>query len=150
MPYLQRVSHWELGLQHIHLREQRSVQSISIEAPILQPPDVKSRLMEKTLMLEKIEDRRRRGQQRIRCWMASSTQWRWIWANSRRWGRTGKPGVLQFMGSQQVGYNLATEQQEPESPDPSNSRTKERERTAFHVPLKESQLVLSMKSVNCA
>ena len=36
------------------------------EAPILQPPDVKSQLIEKTLMLAKIEGRRRRGRQRMR------------------------------------------------------------------------------------
>ena len=33
-------------------------------------------------------------------WMTSSTQWTWVWANSRRWWRTGKPGVLQSMWSQ--------------------------------------------------
>ena len=33
-------------------------------------------------------------------WMASSTQWTWVWASSRRWWRTGKPGLLQSMGSQ--------------------------------------------------
>ena len=33
-------------------------------------------------------------------WMASPTQWTWVWANSRRHRRTGKPGVLQFVGSQ--------------------------------------------------
>ena len=33
-------------------------------------------------------------------WMASSTQWTWVWANSGRWWRTGKPGVFQFIGSQ--------------------------------------------------
>ena len=27
-------------------------------------------------------------------WMASLTQWTWVWASSRRWWRTGKPGVL--------------------------------------------------------
>ena len=42
--------------------------------------------------------------------MASLTQWTWVWASSRRWWRTGKPGVLQSMGSQRVGHNLATEQ----------------------------------------
>ena len=31
-------------------------------------------------------------------WMASKTQWTWIWANSGRWWRTGKPGL------QRVGY----------------------------------------------
>ena len=35
-------------------------------------------------------------------WMASLTQWRWAWASCRRWWRTGKPGVLQPMGSQRV------------------------------------------------
>ena len=44
-------------------------------------------------------------------WMASPTQWTWVWANSRRWWRIGKPGMLQSMGSQRVGHNWATEQQ---------------------------------------
>ena len=33
-------------------------------------------------------------------WMASPTQWTWVWASSGRWWRAGKPGVLQSMGSQ--------------------------------------------------
>ena len=44
-------------------------------------------------------------------WMASPTRWTWIWANSRRWERTGNPGELQSMGLQKVGHNLVTEQQ---------------------------------------
>ena len=32
-------------------------------------------------------------------WMASLTQWTWVWANSRRQWRTGKPGMVQAMGS---------------------------------------------------
>ena len=43
--------------------------------------------------------------------MASPTQWTWIWANSRRWWRTGKLSVLQYMRSQRVGHDLATKQQ---------------------------------------
>ena len=46
-------------------------------------------------------------------WMASSTQWTWIWENSGREWRTGKPGVLQSMGLQRVRHELATEQQLP-------------------------------------
>ena len=42
------------------------------ETPVLWPPDVKSRLLEKTLMLGKIEDRRRRGRQRMR-WLGGIT-----------------------------------------------------------------------------
>ena len=44
-------------------------------------------------------------------WMASLTQWSWIWMSSGRCWRTGKPGVLQSMGSQRVGHNQATELQ---------------------------------------
>ena len=44
--------------------------------------------LEKTPMLGKIEGRRRRGRQRMR-WMASPTQWTWVWASSRNWWRTG-------------------------------------------------------------
>ena len=34
---------------------------------------------------------------------------RWVWVSSRRWWWTGRPGVLQFMGSQRVGHNWATD-----------------------------------------
>ena len=42
-------------------------------------------------------------------WMALSTQWTWVWASSGSWGRTGKPSVLQSMGSQRVRHDWATE-----------------------------------------
>ena len=42
-------------------------------------------------------------------WMASPTQWTWVWASSGSWWWTGKLGVLQSMGSQRVGHNWATE-----------------------------------------
>ena len=42
-------------------------------------------------------------------WMASSTQWAWVWVNSGSWWWTGRPGVLQTMGSQRVRYNWTTE-----------------------------------------
>ena len=42
-------------------------------------------------------------------WMASVTQWTGIWVNSGSWWWTGKPDVLQSMGSQRVGHNWATE-----------------------------------------
>ena len=67
---------------------------------------------EKTLMLGKIEGRRRRGRQRMRWWMASPTQWTWVWASSGSWWWTGKPGMLQPMGLQRVGHNLVTVQQQ--------------------------------------
>ena len=42
-------------------------------------------------------------------WMASPTQWTWVWVNSRNWWWTGRPGVLRSMGSQTVGHDWVTE-----------------------------------------
>ena len=42
-------------------------------------------------------------------WMASPTRWTWVWVDSGSWWWTGRPGVPQFMGSQRVGHNWATE-----------------------------------------
>ena len=44
-----------------------------------------------------------------RGWIASPTQWRWVWVNSRSWWRRGRPGVLQSMGSWRVRHNWVTE-----------------------------------------
>ena len=63
--------------------------------------------LENTLMLGKVEGRRRRGQQRLDGMMTQGT---WVWANSRRWWRTGKPVVLQPMESQ--SHSDETEQQQ--------------------------------------
>ena len=60
---------------------------------------------EKTLMLGKIEGRRRRGWQRWDGYMASVTQWTCVWASSRSQWWTGKPDMLQSMGSQRVGHD---------------------------------------------
>ena len=67
---------------------------------------------ENTLMLVKTEGKWRRGNRGWEGWMASLTQWTWVWANSRRQWRTGKSGLLLFMWSQKVGHNLASEQQQ--------------------------------------
>ena len=68
--------------------------------------------LEKTLMLGKIEGRRRGDNRGQDGWMASRTQWTWVWANSRRWWRTGKPCMLQSMGLQRTGHDWVTEQQQ--------------------------------------
>ena len=50
------------------------------------------------------------GEDRGWCgWVASQTQWTWVWASSGSWWRTGKPGVLQSMASQRAGHNWASE-----------------------------------------
>ena len=42
-------------------------------------------------------------------WMASPTQWTWVWVDSRSCWWTGRPGMLHFMGSQRVGHDWVTE-----------------------------------------
>ena len=42
-------------------------------------------------------------------WMASPSQWTWVWVDSWSWWWTGRPGVLQFMGSQRVRHGWVTE-----------------------------------------
>ena len=42
-------------------------------------------------------------------WMVSLTQWTWVWVNSGSWWWTGRPGMLQFAGSQRVRHDWATE-----------------------------------------
>ena len=69
------------------------------ETPILWPPDVKSQLIGK----DPGNGWRQEGEggnRRWDGWMASLTQWTWVWESSGRWLRTGKPGMLQSMGSQ--------------------------------------------------
>ena len=65
--------------------------------------------LEKTLMLGGIGGRRRRDDRGWDGWMASPTQWTWVWVNSGSWWWTGRTGILQLMGSQRVGHDLATE-----------------------------------------
>ena len=60
-------------------------------------------------MLGKIEGKRRRGDRGWDGWMASLTQWAWVWADSWSWWWTGKPGMLWSIGSQRVGHDWATE-----------------------------------------
>ena len=65
--------------------------------------------LEKTLMLGGIgkggegDDRGWDG------WMASLTRWMWVWVNSGSWWWTGRSGVVQFLGSQRIGHDSATE-----------------------------------------
>ena len=66
--------------------------------------------LKKTLMLGGIGAGREGDNRGWDGWMASLTQWKWVWVNSGSWWWTGRPGVLRLMGSQKVGHNWATEQ----------------------------------------
>ena len=83
-----------------------------VEAPILWPLDAKSWLIRKDPYAGKRLKAWGKGDNRgWDGWMASPTQWTWVWARYRSWWRTGKPGMLQSKGSQSVGHDWATEQQ---------------------------------------
>ena len=80
------------------------------ETSILWPPDLKNWLIWKDPDAGK--DWRQRGEGDNRGWdgwMASLTQWTWVWVSSGSWWWTGKPGELQSMGSQTVGDDWVTE-----------------------------------------
>ena len=65
--------------------------------------------LKKIVMLGGIGGRGRRGRQKMRWQDASLTRWTWVSVNSGSWWWTGRPDVLQFMGSQKVRYDWATE-----------------------------------------
>ena len=64
--------------------------------------------LEKTLMLGKIKGRREGDDRGWDGWIASPTRWTRVWAGSRSWWCTGKPGVLQSMESQRVRQDWGT------------------------------------------
>ena len=78
---------------------------VEIETPIVWPPDVKNWLIGKDpdagkdWSQEALQERDflQRGWDG---WMASLTQWAWVWASSWSWWWTGRPGVLQSLGLQ--------------------------------------------------
>ena len=65
--------------------------------------------LEKTLMVKRLKAGGERDSRGLDGWMASLTQWTWVWASSGSWWWIGKPGLLQSIGSQRVGHNWVTE-----------------------------------------
>ena len=82
---------------------------VEAETPMLWLPDKKSWLIWKDSFWERLgaggegEDRGWDG------WMASLTQWTWVWVNSGIWWWKGRPGMLQSMGSWKFRHDWATE-----------------------------------------
>ena len=80
------------------------------ETPILWPLDAKNWLTWKAPDAGKRHRAGGEGDDRgWDGWMASPTQWTWVWVNPGSWWWTGRPGVLQSMGSQRVRCDWATE-----------------------------------------
>ena len=83
------------------------------ESPIRWPPDMKNWLIRKVSDAEKYQ---RQGEKWTTGdkrgwdgWVASQTQWTWVWVNSGSWWWTGKPDMLQSKRSQRVGHHWVTE-----------------------------------------
>ena len=80
------------------------------ETPILWPPHAKSWLVGKYPDAGRDWGQEEKGMTRGRDgWMASPTWWTWVWVNSGSWWWTGRPGILQFLGSQRVRHDWVTE-----------------------------------------
>ena len=74
---------------------------VEAETPILWPPDAKNWLIRKDPDAWKDWKREEKGTDRgWDGWTVSPTQWTWVWVHSGSWWWTGRPGVLQSMGSQ--------------------------------------------------
>ena len=102
----------------VHWTARKSIQSIlkkinpdySLEGLMLKlklqyfgPPMGRANSMEKiSWCWERLRAGGARGIRGWDGWIASLIQWRWVWTNSRRWWRTGKPSALQSMGSQSL------------------------------------------------
>ena len=79
------------------------------ESPVLWPCHWKCWLIGKDSCWEGLESGGEGEDRGWDGWMASLTQWTWVWVDSGSWWWTGRPGVLWFMGLQIVGHDWATE-----------------------------------------
>ena len=81
---------------------------VEAPTPILRPPLMKTYLKRPWCweILRAVGEEEDRGWDG---WMASPTQWTWVWVNSGSWWWTGRPGVLRFMGLQRVRCDWVTE-----------------------------------------
>ena len=102
------------GIQPVNLKGNQSWIFIGrtdaeAETPVLWPPNVKNGLIWKDPDAGKDWKQEEKGMTGWDGWMASSTQWTGVWASSGSWWWTGRPGMLQSMGSQRVAHDWATE-----------------------------------------
>ena len=92
-------------IQPVHLKEinpECSLEGLMLKLKLQYFSHVMQRTdsFEKTLMLHKLKAGAEEDDRGWDGWMASLTPWTWVWAASGSWWWTGRPGVLQSMGSQ--------------------------------------------------
>ena len=81
---------------------------VEAETPILWPPDAGLTHLKRPWCWERLKARGEGDDRRWDRWMASPTQWTWVWVDSGSWWWTGRPGVLQSMGLQRVEHDWET------------------------------------------
>ena len=102
-------------IQPVHPKEDESwvlIGKIDAEAetPILWPPHAKSWLIGKDSNAGRDLGQEEKGTERgWDDWMVSPIRWTWVWVDSGSWWWIGRPGMLQFMRSQRVRHDWATE-----------------------------------------
>ena len=100
-------------IQPVHSKDQFWVffgrTDAKAETPMLWPSHAKSWLLGKDSDAGRDWGQEEKGTRGWDGWMASPTQWTWVWASSGSWWWTEKIGVLQSMGLQKVGHNWVTE-----------------------------------------
>ena len=94
-------------IQPVHPKDQSWVfigrTDAEAETPILWPPDAKSWFIwKKPWCWERLRSGGEGDNRGWDGWMASSTQWTWVWVDSGSWWWTGRPGVLWFMGCKEL------------------------------------------------
>ena len=82
---------------------------VEAETPILWPPNAKSWLIWKDPNAGNDWRQEEKRMTQDESWMASPTQWTWVWVNAMSWWWTGRPDMLQSMGSQRLRHDWATE-----------------------------------------
>ena len=92
-------------IQPVHPKGDQSGISIGradaeAETPIFWPPDAKNWHLIKPWCWERLRAGGEGDETGWNGWMASLTQWPWLWVDSGIWWWTGRPGMLQSMGLQ--------------------------------------------------
>ena len=82
---------------------------VEAETPIFWPPDARSWVIWEDPDAGEDWEQEEKGTTGWDGWMVSLTRWTRVWVNSGIWWWTGRPVMLQFMGSQRVGHDWVTE-----------------------------------------
>ena len=110
--------------------------NVEVETPILWPRNAKNWIIWRPWCWERLKAGGEGDDRGWDGWMDSPTQWTWVWVDSGSWWWTGRPGVLQSMGSQRVRHDWMTELNWTE--DRSRVSRKEHFLSCYHVARKTS------------